>query len=166
MTKREVIDYALRITGPDRIPAILAYLRVGAALNKEIAPIYHAVALAANDPMEAPDYSITALITALAASDTNYPELNDCCMGAAFLRTSFLSGRGYDYSAQGLRDSIAISQQIPASPLCRSIIAVKSLSVMIPLTFSWCEAPSPKVNSTWVPIGCFDSFFAIKLGNL
>lgn len=114
LTKREVIDYALRITGPDRIPAILAYLRAGAALNKEIAPVYHAVALAANDPMEAPDYSITALITALAASDTNYPELNDCCMGAAFLRTSFLSGRGYDYSAQGLRDSIAISQQIPA----------------------------------------------------
>lgn len=114
LSKREVIDYALRITGPDRIPAILAYLRAGAALNKEIAPVYHAVALAANDPMEAPDYSITALITALAASDTNYPELNDCCMGAAFLRTSFLSGRGYDYSAQGLRDSIAISQQIPA----------------------------------------------------
>lgn len=114
LTKREVIDYALHITGPDRIPAILAYLRAGATLNKEIAPVYHAVALAANDPMEAPDYSITALITALAANDTDYPELNDCCMGAAFLRTSFLSGRGYDYSAQGLRDSIAISQQIPA----------------------------------------------------
>lgn len=114
LTKSDVIDYALRISGPDRIPAILAYLRAGAALNKEIAPVYHAVALAANDPMEAPDYSITALITALAASDTDYPELNDCCMGAAFLRTSFLSGRGYDYSAQGLRDSIAISQQIPA----------------------------------------------------
>lgn len=114
LTKKDVIDYALRIGGQDRIPAILAYLRVGAALNKEIAPVYHAVALAANDPVEAPDYSITALITALAASDTDYPELNDCCMGAAFLRTSFLSGRGYDYSAQGLRDSIAISQQIPA----------------------------------------------------
>ncbi len=114
LTKQEVIDYALRITGPDRIPAILAYLRAGASLNEAIEPVYHAVALAANDPMEAPDYSITALITALAASDTNYPKLNDCCMGAAFLRASFLSGRGYDYSAQGLRDSIAISQQIPA----------------------------------------------------
>lgn len=114
LTKREVIDYALRITGPDRIPAILAYLRAGTALNKAIAPVYHAVALAANDPMEAPDYSITALINTLAASDTDYPELTDCCMGAAFLRTSFLSGRGYDYSAQGLRDSISISQQIPA----------------------------------------------------
>lgn len=114
LTKREVIDYALRISGPDRIPAILAYLHAGAALNKEIAPVYHAVALATNDPMEAPDYSITALINALAASDTDYPELTDCCMGAAFLRTSFLSGRGYDYSAQGLRDSISISQQIPS----------------------------------------------------
>lgn len=114
LTKKEVVDYALRITGPDRIPAILAYLRAGAELNGDIAPVYHTVALAANDPMEAPDYSITSLLTALAASDTDYPELNDCCMGAAFLRGSFLSGRGYDYSAQGLRDSISISQQIPA----------------------------------------------------
>lgn len=114
LTKKEVVDYALRITGPDRIPAILAYLRAGAELNGDIAPVYHTVALAANDPMEAPDYSITSLINALAASDTEYPELNDCCMGAAFLRSSFLSGRGYDYSAQGLRDSISISQQIPA----------------------------------------------------
>lgn len=114
LTKKDVIDYALQITGPDRIPAILAYLRAGAALNREIAPVYHAVAWAANDPMEAPDYSITALVNALATSDTDYPELNDCCMAAAFLRASFLSGRGYDYSTQGLRDSISISQQILA----------------------------------------------------
>lgn len=114
LTKKDVIDYALSIGGPDRIPAILAYLRVAASMCKDVAPVYHAVALAANDPMEAPDYSITALITALASNDTDYPYLNDCCMGAAFLRTSFLSGRGYDYSAQGLRDSISISQQISA----------------------------------------------------
>ncbi len=114
LTKKDIIDYALSIDGPDRIPSILAYLRVAASMCKDVAPVYHAIALAANDPMEAPDYSITALITALATSDTDYPELNDCCMGAAFLRTSFLSGRGYDYSAQGLRDSISISQQIPA----------------------------------------------------
>lgn len=114
LTKKEVIDYALTLSGPDRLPAMLAYLRAGASLNPEIAPIYHVVALAANDPMEAPDYSITALINTLAASDASYPELNDCCMGAAFLRASFLSGRGYDYSAQGLRDSIAISAQLPA----------------------------------------------------
>lgn len=114
LTKQEVVDYALRISGPERIPAILAYLRAGAALNPEIAPVYNAVALAANDPMEAPDYSITALINALAAGDSDYPQLTDCCMGAAFLRASFLSGRGYDYSAQGLRDSICVSQRIPA----------------------------------------------------
>lgn len=114
LTKKDVIDYALHMTGPERIPAMLAYLRAGAELNREIAPVYHAVALAANDPMEAPDYSIAALIGALATGDPDYPVLNDCCMGAAFLRASFLSGRGYDYSVQGLRDSISISQQIPA----------------------------------------------------
>ena len=114
LTKQDVVNYALNITGPDRIPGILAYLRVGADLNKQIAPVYHMVALAANDPMAAPDYSITALMNALENSDADYPELNDCCMGAAFLRASFLSGRGYDYSTQGLRNSISISQRIPA----------------------------------------------------
>lgn len=114
LSKQQVIDYALRISGPERIPSILAYLRVGAMLNAQIAPVYHAVALAANDPLEAPDYSITALVTALEANDFDYPELNDCCMAAAFLRSSFHAGRGYDYSTQALRNSIAVSQQIPA----------------------------------------------------
>ena len=114
MTKKDVVDYVLGITGPDRIPSILAYLRAASALNDEITPIYHAVALAANDPMMAPDYNITALVNALAASDSDYHVLSDCCMAAAFLRTSFLSGRGYDYSAQGLRDSICVGMTIPA----------------------------------------------------
>lgn len=114
LTKQEIINYALNITGPDRIPGILAYLRAGSMLNQQIAPVYHMVALAANDPAVAPDYSITSLMNALETSDADFPELNDCCMGAAFLRASFLSGRGYDYSAQGLRNSISISQRIPA----------------------------------------------------
>lgn len=114
LTKKDVVDYALRITGPDRIPAILAYLRAGSALNDKITPIYQAVALAANDPMMAPDYNLTALVNVMAASDSDYHVLNDCCIASAFLRTSFLSGRGYDYSAQGLRDSILITRTIPA----------------------------------------------------
>lgn len=114
LTKQCVVDYALGIDGPERIPAILAYLRVGAALNQEIEPVYHAVALAANDPLEAPDYSITSLVTSLDASDTDYPVLSDCCMAAAFLRASFISGREYDYSAPGLRSSIAVCHQLPA----------------------------------------------------
>lgn len=114
MTKKDVVDYALRITGPDRIPSILAYLRAGSNLCEKVTPVYQMVALAANDPMTAPDYNITALVNALASSDSDYHDLNDCCMAAAFLRTSFLSGRGYDYSAQGLRDSIAITRLIPA----------------------------------------------------
>ena len=114
LTRKDVVDYALRITGPDRIPSILAYLRAGSNLCEKITPVYQMVALAANDPMMAPDYNITALVNALASSDSDYHDLNDCCMAAAFLRTSFLSGRGYDYSAQGLRDSIAITRLIPA----------------------------------------------------
>ena len=114
LSKKDVVDYALNITGSERIPAILAYLRAGSALNDKIAPVYQVVALAANDPMMAPDYNLTALVNAMAASDSDYHVLNDCCMAAAFLRTSFLSGRGYDYSAQGLRDSIAVTRTIPA----------------------------------------------------
>lgn len=114
LSKKDVIGYALNITGDARIPALLAYLRAGAALNEEIFPVYRTVALAANDPMETPDYGVDTLSAALAEGDTDYPVLNDYCMGAAFLRSSFLSGSGYDYSAQGLRDSIAVGQQLPA----------------------------------------------------
>lgn len=114
LSKKEVVDYALGISGPNRIPAMLAYLHAGSNLNRNITPVYQVVALAANDPLMAPDYNITALVNALAASDSDYPQLNDYCMAAAFLRTSFLSGRGYDYSAQGLRDSISVGMTIPA----------------------------------------------------
>ena len=114
LTKKDVVDYAMSITGPDRIPSILAYLRAGSNLCEKITPVYQMVALAANDPLMAPDYNITSLVNVLASSDSDYHNLNDCCMAAAFLRTSFLSGRGYDYSAQGLRDSIAVTRLIPA----------------------------------------------------
>ena len=114
LTKKDVVDYALGITGPERIPAILAYLRAGSALNDKITPVYHVVALAANDPMMAPDYNLTALVNAMAASDSDYHVLNDCCMAAAYLRTSFLSGRGYDYGAQSVREKIAVTSTIPA----------------------------------------------------
>ena len=113
-TKQEVVDYALAIPGPDRIAPMLAYLRVGAELNPQIRPVYHTVALAANDPLESLDYSTTALITALSENDTEYPELNNLCMGAAFLRSSFLYGRDYDYSIQSLRDSLILDQQMDA----------------------------------------------------
>ncbi len=113
-TKQEVVDYALAIPGPDRIAPMLAYLRVGAELNPQIRPVYHTVALAANDPLESQDYSTTALITALSENDTEYPELNNLCMGAAFLRSSFLYGRDYDYSIQSLRDSLILDQQMDA----------------------------------------------------
>ena len=113
-TKKDVVNYALGLSGENRTGVILAYLRAAASLNKQIAPVYHTVALAANDPMESTDYSFTALVNALAGSDSDYPELNDCCMGAAYLRSSFLASRGYDYTAQGLRDSISVCQNIPA----------------------------------------------------
>lgn len=112
LTKEDVVNYALGITGPDRIAPMLAYLRVGASLNPQIQPVYHTVALAANDPLESLDYSNTALITALSEGDTAYPELNNLCMGAAFLRSSFLYGKDYDFTTKSLRDSLAIDQQM------------------------------------------------------
>lgn len=126
LTKKDVADYALGITGPDRTAPMLAYLRVGAELNPQLKPLYRTVALAANDPMEKLDYSTTALINALADNDTAYPELNDLCMGAAFLRSSFLYGRDYDFTTQALRDSLAIDQQMPAfRSVCDSLEAFR-----------------------------------------
>lgn len=72
----------------------LTYLRAGAALNPRLRPVYHTVALADND--------------------TDDPELNNLCMGAAFLRSAFFCGKGYDFNIQALRDSLVIDQQMSA----------------------------------------------------
>ena len=114
LSKKDVIDYTLNIEGDDRIASILAYLNAASNLNPQITPVYRMVALAANDPLCAPDYSITALLNALEGGDAQYHDLTDYCMAAAFLRSSFVSGRGYDYSAQALRNSISLAGQIPA----------------------------------------------------
>lgn len=114
LSKKDVVNYALQITGPERIPAILAYLRAGSNLNPEIKPVYDMIALAANDPMASPDYNITNLENAHTDCDPGYQVLNDCCLAAAFLRTSFLSGRGFDYSAQSLREDISVICTVPA----------------------------------------------------
>ena len=37
-----------------------------------------------------------------------------CCLAAAFLRASFLSGRGYDYSTQGLWNSLSVGRELRA----------------------------------------------------
>ena len=113
LTKKDIADYALGITGENRIAPMLAYLRVGAELNPQLRLLYHTVALAANDPMEKLDYSPTALMTALTDNDTEYHELNDLCLGAAFLRSAFLHGEDYDFSTQSLRDSLVLDQQMP-----------------------------------------------------
>lgn len=114
LTPQDVIDYALSIPGEDNLPAVLAYLRAGSALCDQITPIYRTVALAANDPMESPDYSVDALFDAVSHSDSNYPDLNNYCLGAAFLRSSFIAGRGYGFTVRELRSSISITQDIPA----------------------------------------------------
>ncbi len=111
-TKDEVVSYALSIPGEGRLAPMLAYLNAGAKLCKDIEPIYNMVALAANDPLGVADYSLTALLDAMSQCDPAYPILNDCCMGAAFLRASFMEGRGYDFGARSLRDSINISRSL------------------------------------------------------
>lgn len=114
LSKKDVIEYALSITGSERLPAVLAYLRAGAQLCDEIAPLYNIIALAVNDPTIAPEYGVTSVMNALANGDPDYPELNDYCIGAAFLRTAFFSDTSYDYNVRNLRDSISISKLIPA----------------------------------------------------
>ena len=113
LTKRDVIDYALGIDTDNPNPAMLAYLRAGSALNEDIRPVYQIVAMAANDPAAASDYSIASLQMVFESSDAEYAVLTDYCMASAYLRTSFASGRGYDYSSRALRDSISALQTIP-----------------------------------------------------
>lgn len=110
VSEKDVINYALAITGEQAVPYALTYLRAASRLNPRITPIYELFALAANDPAYAADYSTTSLFNMLVAADGNLQTIHDYCMAAAFLRTSFQAGRGYDYSAKGVRESISLLQ--------------------------------------------------------
>ena len=110
---QEVVSWALALRHGQKVPYMTAYLRAAANLNPALQPLYQNVALAAGDPMAAPDYSITSLLTALEQSDSRYPVLNDCCLAAAYLRASFQAGRGYDYASQSLRSSISLTSRLP-----------------------------------------------------
>ena len=114
LTRKDVVDYALSIKGEHRAGAILAYLHAGAMLNPELSKVEHEVALAVNDPIHSSDYSVAELMDVLSNADPDYPELHECCMGAAFLRASFISGRGYDYSVKVIQDSISITKELPS----------------------------------------------------
>lgn len=107
LTEEEVVKYSLNLTGEQAVPYALTYLRAAAQLNPKLQPVYEMMALAANDPAYAADYSLSGLFNMLDATGPAYQNFGDYCMSAAFLRTSFQSGRDYDYSARTIRDSIA-----------------------------------------------------------
>ncbi len=108
LSDRDVIDYALSISGANAIPYALTYLRAGARLNRKISSAYDMLALAVNDPAHSSDYTIAGLFNMLGATGPDYQDFSDLCMSAAFLRTSFQAERGYDYSARSVRDSITL----------------------------------------------------------
>ena len=116
MTKQDAAAIAFGIRDMDEIPATLVCLKAGSLLNPELLPLYHAVSLAANDPLAAPDYSPASLMNETAEGDPDYLRLNDWCLTAAFLRSSFQSGREFDYSARAVRDGLSVVAEIPALP--------------------------------------------------
>lgn len=115
LDRRQVIDYALGITGSERLPRMLAYLKAGAELCPEsLLPVYRVVSLAADNPAFACDYSVGHLLELLAGGDSDYPALNNYCMAAACLRAAFSNGGVYGYNIGSLHDSIDAFNEIPS----------------------------------------------------
>lgn len=115
LTRQQVIDYALSLTGPERLPRMLAYLKAGAELNPDgLLPVYRVVSLAADNPAFDCDYSVGHLLELLAGGDTAYPVLNNYCMAAACLRAVFSNGNVNGYSISSLHDSIDAFNEIPS----------------------------------------------------
>ena len=129
LSKKEVVDYALSLSGPDAVPTAVAYLKAASMLYSGVTPVYRVAALAVSDPTAHQEYTLSALLNALENMDADYPRLTDFCMAAAFLRASFLSGRGWDYTARGLRDSISIVRDIPTlQGACDTLEEFRNLS--------------------------------------
>ena len=129
LTKQDVVNYAMELDGPDAVPLAVAYLKAASTLNSNFTPVYRVAALAVSDPSEPQDYSLSALLDAFENMDAEYTVLTDFCMAAAFLRASFLSGRGWDFTARGLRDSISIIRDMPAlQGACDALEEFRNLS--------------------------------------
>lgn len=115
LTRQQVIDYALAISGSERLPRMLAYLKAGAELNPDgLLPVYRVVSLATDNPAFDCDYSVGYLLGLLAGGDSAYPELNNYCMAAACLRAVFSNGSVFGYSIGSLHDSIDAFNEIPS----------------------------------------------------
>ena len=129
LSKRDIVDRAMEFDGPDAVPLAVAYLKAASTLNDALLPVYRVAGIAVSDPLMTQDYSISALLNALENMDADYPRLNDFCMASAFLRASFLSGRGWDFTARGLRDSISVVRDIPAlQGACDTLEEFRNLS--------------------------------------
>ncbi len=114
MDKRTCIDCALAFSGEDRFAAMLAYLKAATNLNPEIEPVYTAVNLALDGPIDETDYAPDALLTLLDKYDRDYIPLHNFCLAAATLRSAFSSRANYTYTLGMLHDSVALFRQIPA----------------------------------------------------
>ena len=129
LTKQDVVSRAMDFDGPDAVPLAVAYLKAASTLHSALLPVYRIAAIAVSDPMMTQDYSISALLNAFENMDSDYARLTDFCMAAAFLRASFLSGRGWDFTARGLRDSIAVVRDLPAlQGACDTLEEFRALS--------------------------------------
>ena len=129
LTKQDIVSRAMEFDGSDAVPLAVAYLKAASTLNDSLLPVYRIAAIAVSDPLMTCDYSISTLLNAFENMDTDYPRLTDFCMGAAFLRASFLSGRGWDFTARGLRDSISVVRDLPAlQGACDTLDEFRNLS--------------------------------------
>ncbi|MBQ6986398.1 MAG: hypothetical protein IJQ25_05360, partial [Oscillibacter sp.] len=129
LTKQDVLNYAMELETEDAVPVAVAYLKAASMLNDALTPMYRVAALAVSDPSVTCDYSLSSLLNAFENMDSDCPRLTDFCMASAFLRASFLSGRGWDFTARGLRDSISVVRDIPAlQGACDTLEEFRNLS--------------------------------------
>lgn len=114
-SKKAVVDYALHADGPNRLAILLTTLKAASELNPEILPVYHAASLAAENPMEKLNYSLSGLQSASGEIDEQYADFIDCCRAASCLRAAFQSEEKLDYvvsSLQILRDGISVFNEM------------------------------------------------------
>lgn len=113
MEPGQVVRYALSIRGSAQISNALAYLKAGSLLCPDIGPVYRMTALAADDPMEDPEYTPGMVMDLLSAPDGGCGALKELCMASILLRQSFSMADGRDNGEDALRAGIPVIGDIP-----------------------------------------------------
>lgn len=113
LTEKQAMDYVLSMRSENKNMYTVSMLKVLSDANDKFSPLYKAVSLAIDNPMENLGYSASDVLSAF-SENSDYGEMTIAySFAAASLRSAFYQTEGSDYMLNALCDSIQLCSKYP-----------------------------------------------------